>query len=145
MLGKLKELREYEGYTQEYVANYLKVERSTYASWEIERDTIPLRKLNDLANLYHTTLDYLVGNSPTMEEVKEIQSIDTKFVSKNLKDFRTSKHLTQKEFAKKITTSQPNIHKYENNKCLITTNYALEFSKQYNYSLDTLVGRKKGN
>ena len=50
MLEKLKELREYEGYTQEEIATFLKVVRSTYAGWESGKDIIPLSKLNDLAN-----------------------------------------------------------------------------------------------
>lgn len=145
MLDKLKELREYEGLTQEEVAKILHVKRSTYAGWESGKDIIPLRKLNDLANFYHTSLDYLIGKTLTKEEVIEMQKINSKVVAKNLKDFRKSQNLTQQEFAEKITTSQPNIYKYENDKCLITTTYALEFSKQYNYSLDDLVGRKKNN
>lgn len=145
MLEKLKELREYEGLTQSDIAKYIHVKRSTYAGWESGKDIIPLQKLNDLANFYHTSLDYLIGKSPAMEEIKLIQSIDIKIVSKNLKNFRESKNLTQKEFAKKITTSQANIHKYENEKCLITTTYALEFVNQFNCSLDELVGRKKNN
>lgn len=145
MFGKLKELREYEGYTQEDIAKVLKVKRSTYAGWESGKDIIPFRKLHILANFYHTTMDYLVGNSPTRKEVLEIQTMNTEVVSNNLKEFRKLKGLTQKEFAKKIKTSQSNIHKYENNKCLITTNYVLEFSKQYNYSLDELIEDKKNN
>ena len=103
----------------------------------------PLNRLNELANLYHTSLDYLIGYSPTKEQVLEIQKINKQEVSSNLKKFRKEKNLTQKKLAEKLNTSQSNIHKYENNKCLITTTYALEFTKQYNYSLDKLVGRKK--
>lgn len=145
MFGKLRELREYEGYTQKDIAKVLKVKRATYAGWESGKDIIPFRKLSILANFYQTTMDYLVGNSPTKEEVLNLRNIDTKIVSENLKEFRKSKGLTQREFAEKITTSQSNIHKYENNKSLITTIYALEFSKQYNYSLDKLIERKKNN
>lgn len=142
MFGKLKELREYEGYTQEEITKVLKVKRSTYAGWESEKDIIPFRKLHILANLYHTTMDYLIGNSPTREEVAILQSLNSKVVAENLKEFRKSNGLTQKELADKLKTSQSNIHKYENNKCLITTNYALEFSKQYHYSLDKLIRKK---
>lgn len=143
MLERLKEMREYEGLTQQEVAKVLKVARSTYAGWEIGKDVIPLKKLNDLANFYHTSLDFLIGKSPTMEEVKEIQKIQTATVSQNLKEFRETKHLTQKQFADVLTTSQSNIHKYENEKGLITTYYALEFCKHYDYSLDELIGRHK--
>ncbi len=145
MLEKLKELREYEGYTQKDIATFLKVVRSTYAGWESGKDIIPLSKLNDLANFYHTSLDYLVGNTPTLEMIQEIQKINSETVANNLKKFREENRLTQKNVADTINSSQSNIHKYENNKSLITTTYAMEFSKQYNYSLDDLVGRKKNN
>lgn len=143
MLDKLKEIREYEGLTQQEVAEKLQVKRSTYAGWENGKDIIPLERLNELANLYHTSLDYLIGNSPTKEQVLEIQKINRVEFSQNLKNFRKEKHLTQEKLAEKLKTSQANIHKYETNKSLITTTYALEFSKQYHYSLDKLLGRKK--
>ena len=68
--------------------------------------------------------------------------IDINQVASNLKKFRKEKHLTQQDVAKALQTTQSNIHKYETGKCLITTMYALEFSKQFGYSLDELLGRK---
>ncbi len=145
MLEKLKELREYEGYTQEEIAHILNVKRATYAGWESGKDFIPIPKLNELANFYHTSLDYLIGKSPTKEEILEIQKLDKTVFAKNLKEFRKEKHLTQQKLAKTLKMSQSNINKYEHAKGLITTIYALEFVKQYAYSLDQLVGRKKNN
>ncbi len=143
MFEKLKELREYEGLKQREIAEILHVKRSTYAGYENGKDIIPLEKLNDLANFYHTSLDYLIGNTPTKEQVMEIQRINLIEVSKNIKTFRKENHLTQEKLAQKLNCSQSSIHKYENEKCLITTSYALEFTKQYHYSLDKLLGRKK--
>lgn len=145
MFEKLKELREYEGLTQKDIAKILNVSRSTYAGWECGKDIIPLQRLNELANFYHTTLDYLVGNSPTPELVEKMHKIDAKQVSKNLREFREKRNITQEEFALSINSSQASVHKYETGKTLITTSYALEFSKHYHYSLDELVGRKKNN
>jgi transcriptional regulator with XRE-family HTH domain len=142
MFEKLKEIREYEGLTQKEVAKYLGVKRATYAGWECGKDIIPLRKLNEFANLFHVSLDYIVGTSPNIVFVKNINDIDKMKVANNIKDVRIKNHLTQNEFAKSINTSQANIHKYETGKSLITTTYALEFSKQYNYSLDKLIGKK---
>ena len=50
--------------------------------------------------------------------------------------------MTQEQVAKALQTTQSNIHKYETGKCLITTMYALEFSKQFSYPLDKLLNRK---
>lgn len=142
MFEKLKEIREYEGLTQNEVAKRLHVTRATYAGWECGKDIIPLRKLNDFANLFHVSLDYLVGSAPDIKIINNSQTIDTEIVANNLKSFRLKHKLSQKKMADSINTSQSNIHKYETGKALITTAYALEFSKQYNYSLDKLVGRK---
>ena len=145
MFGKLKEIREYEGYTQKEVAQMLNVKRSTYAGWECGKDIIPLRKLYEFAHIFHLSLDYIMGESPNIPIEKDAKEIDLQTVAKNLKEFRLKEQISQKEFAKSIHTSQTSIHKYENGKSLITTTYALEFSKQYKYSLDKLVGRKKNN
>lgn len=142
MFEKLKEIREYEGLTQKEVAKRLHVTRATYAGWECGKDIIPLRKLNDFANLFHVSLDYLVGSDSEETYIPSSFTIDSQLVADHLKDFRLSHNLSQKEMAQSINTSQSNIHKYETGKTLITTVYALEFSKHYDYSLDKLVGRK---
>jgi transcriptional regulator with XRE-family HTH domain len=80
-----------------------------------------------------------VGNHPDIVFKNEVKEIDKNIVASNLKNFRLDNHLTQNELADAINTSQANIHKYEAGKTLITTTYALEFSKQYNYSLDKLI------
>ena len=125
MFEKLKEIREYEGLTQNEVAKRLNVKRATYAGWECGKDIIPLRKLNEFANVFNVSLDYLVGNAPDIKIVTAKQDIDTQVVANNLKDFRTKQNLSQKKMADSINTSQSNIHKYETGKTLITTFYAL--------------------
>lgn len=145
MFIKLKEIREIEGLKHKDIALMLHVKRPTYTGWETGKDPIPLTKLNEFANLFHVSLDYLVGNSPKIRYMNTNHAIDKNLVANNLKQFRKKKHLSQKKLAEAINTSQPNIHKYETGKSLITTYYALEFSKKFDYSLDELLGRNKNN
>ena len=142
MFKRIKELREYEGLTQKEIAKQLNVSRSTYGGWESGKDMIPLGKLNELANFFHVTLDSLIGTSSEIEYEDNPNSLNRATISNNIKALRMSNNLSQEEFAKSINTSQSNIHKYESGKSLITTYYALELSRQYNYSLDKLTGRK---
>ncbi len=140
---RLKERRSYEGYTQQNVADILQVQRATYAGWETGKDIMPLRQLYKIANSYQISLDYLTGLSDNDTKMKsKSKTIDITKVAENLKNFRKKKHLTQEQVAKALQTTQSNIHKYETGKCLITTMYALEFAKQFSYSLDELLGRK---
>ncbi len=143
MFDKLKELRDYEDKTQKEAAHILNVTRATYAGWECGKDIIPLPKLNELANFYGVTLDYIVGLSDTPERRKKKVEINSLAVSDNIKMIRLKHHLSQKDFGNALKTSQSNIHKYENGKSLITTMYAIEIAKNYNYSLEDLIQKTK--
>ena len=141
---RLKEIRTYEGLTQQNIADILNVKRATYAGWETGKDIMPLRQLNKVANNYQISLDYLTGLSDNDQKMKSKlnDEINVETVAKNLKQYRKENHLTQTDVAEALQTTQSNIHKYETGKCLITTMYALEFAKQFSYSLDEFLGRK---
>ena len=143
MFPRLKELRNYEGYTQKDISEFLKVQRATYAGWECGKDIIPLKRLYMLANHYQVNMDYMLGISDKQEKVKSKAINDYQLVADNFKKFRKEHKLTQKQIADTLQTTQSNIHKYETGKCLITTMYAVEFAKNYNCSLDMLFNRKK--
>lgn len=141
---RLRELRDSIGATQQNIADVLNVQRATYAGWETGKDIMPLRQLNKVANNYKISLDYLTGlsddNSPLCSKIGDV--IDMEIVSQNMKNKRKEEHLTQKDVADALKTTQSNIHKYETGKCLITTVYAMEFAKYFSCSLDELIGRK---
>ena len=139
---RLKEMRNYEGYTQQDIADILKVRRATYAGWECGKDIIPIKRIYEIANHYQVNLDYMLGITDHEEKIKNKNKLDTLKVANNLKKLRQKLKLTQKDVAKALNTTQSNIHKYETGKCLITTMYAIQFAKKYNCSLDELFGRK---
>ncbi len=141
MYTKMKEMREYEGLTQSDVANTLGVVRSTYAGYESGKDIIPLTKLFLFAKNFKVTMGFLVGWEDN-KIVTNYKEIDRDIIAYNLKKTREKNHLTQKQMAEILKTSQANIHKYETGKSLITTTYALEFAKQFNYSIDDFVTKK---
>lgn len=57
----LKNLRNYHGYTQEDVAEYLKVSRQAVAKWEKGESMPDIENCMALANLYNVTIDNLVN------------------------------------------------------------------------------------
>ena len=58
---RLKALREAREWSQADVANLIGVGRTTYLKYE-NGENKPVRKLNELANLFNVSIDYLLGN-----------------------------------------------------------------------------------
>lgn len=74
---RLKELRNARGLYQKAVAEFLQVDRTTYAKYETGDSEPPLAALIALADFYGVTLDYLAGRdnvkmSPEAAEILEI-------------------------------------------------------------------------
>lgn len=63
---RLRELRQENGFTQEYVARYLSVQQNTYSQYETQKRDIPLESLVMLATLYQTSTDYILGIADDM-------------------------------------------------------------------------------
>lgn len=141
MFENMKEMRTKDILTHEEIAKVLNVDRSTYNGYEINKDFIPFKKLNDLANYHKVTIDYLVGLKAYQKREKEIQ-LDPQIVAENIKLLRKAKDLTQKEMAADLKLSQSSICHYEKGR-LITTMNAIELAKKYNYSLDDLIQKTK--
>lgn len=58
---KIRELREDHELTQKQVAEYLKIRQNTYSQYETGQRQLPLECLIALAQLYHTSTDYILG------------------------------------------------------------------------------------
>ena len=59
-INRLRQIREDHDFKQIYVAKILKVTQAQYSRYEQGLNVIPIEKLNVLANLYNTSIDYLV-------------------------------------------------------------------------------------
>ena len=59
----VKEIREEKELTKRKLASALHVSDSIYARWENAKDTMPTRRIYQLANYYQINADYLLGLS----------------------------------------------------------------------------------
>lgn len=64
---KLRELRMALGYSQNFVADSLKIARSTYVKYETGSSK-PTRKLKEIAAFYGVSTDYILGVEPERGE-----------------------------------------------------------------------------
>lgn len=64
----IRKLRTENGYTQEYVADYLEIDKSTYAHYEAARRTPDIKKLRKLAELYGLKDELLGARLPIIAQ-----------------------------------------------------------------------------
>lgn len=81
---KIKQLR--NKLTQEELASILQVDRSTLASWEINRREPDIRTLCRLAAFFKVSVDWLVGHTP---DRSSSSTLGTGLLQENTASYRT--------------------------------------------------------
>ena len=67
---RIRDLREDSDYTQQEIADQLFLTRSVYRRYELGDREIPVWALIQLADLYGTSTDYILGRTDRREPVK---------------------------------------------------------------------------
>ena len=137
---RLSDLRTDKDLKHKDIANILNIKKNTYTQWEIGRNDIPILKLNELANFYKVSLDYLLGISDINTKT-ENSDINFDLLCTRLKSLRKEKNLTQSQLGKEVGFHQRTYSHYEDGSNKPTTFKLLYIAKYYDVSFDYLVGR----
>lgn len=62
-IRRLRDLREDHDKKQQEIADFLKIQQTVYSRYERGFQTIPLEHLCALADLYHVSIDYILGRT----------------------------------------------------------------------------------
>lgn len=138
---RIRYIREEYELTQEEMANILNVKRSAYSLWEINKNIIPLIKLNDYCNKFQLSLDYISKLSDVKHKELNYCDLDINEIGKKLKLIRKEQKLTQEKLAKIFNTTHSAISAYENGVTIIPTIFLIEFARISNVSLDWFCGK----
>ena len=63
MYKRIRDLREDNDLTQQQMADKLFINRRTYSSYEVGSRSIPIEILSKIADIFDTSIDYLVGRT----------------------------------------------------------------------------------
>jgi transcriptional regulator with XRE-family HTH domain len=63
MYERIRNMREDKDLTQAQIAEYLSIHQTTYSDYELGNLNIPVPVLDKLANLFETSIDYLVNRT----------------------------------------------------------------------------------
>ena len=69
LAARLRESREYLGLSQESVAEHLGVPRASVSAMEAGKRKVSSMELRDLARLYRTSLEHLLGEEPEHDPI----------------------------------------------------------------------------
>ncbi len=139
--NKMKELREYEGLSQREVAEAIGISRSAYNQFEKQYDIIPIKRLNQIANFFDVSIDYLFGLTKTRNYLNSNKNIDINISSKRLKNLRKENNLTQEKLKDYLNASVSVIVHHENKRTIIGTPFLYTICKKFKISADYLLGR----
>ncbi len=137
----IKKLRDDKQKTQQDIADVLGIARQTYNHYELQENIIPLKHLNNLANYYDVSIDYLFGLNDLKQYPNHSNEIDIMKSQIRLKEFRKDYKLTQVKLANILNTFHTVIVDYEHGKNLIATPFLYTICKKYNISADYLLGK----
>ena len=137
---KLFELREYNNLTQKAVGEILGVRQQTYAEWEKGKKIIPLKHLVTLAIFYKVSIDYLTGLSRNKKVFYTYKTLNKEEIGKRIVYVRNLYNIKQKDLAKILNTSPSTVCAYEKGNTLILTAFLYQIAREYNISIDWLIG-----
>lgn len=138
---RLKDIREEKELKQFTVGKLLGVSRGTYSLWELEKDPIPIKRLNDFCNICNCSIDYALGFTNITNYKNTKKNIDINLSSTRLKNIRKEHKHTQDYVAKKLSINRSLISKYESGNTIISTTFLIEYVKLYHISSDYLLGK----
>ena len=135
-------LREEFEYTQQFVADYLKCKRTTYASWETGHIILPLDVANKLAMLYNVPISFILGTGTIKYPNKKIKEIDYIYLRNKLRELKDKNKDSFEKISKYIDTNRSTTNRYFNGKIKIPTDKLILLCEFYNIEIDDLCGTK---
>ena len=138
---RIKDLREDHDYTQDYIANYLETNRSSYANWESGDNLIPLDKLDMLSVFYNVPFSYLLGIKNKFDKNIKIKKIDYNKLLENLNNYRNELNLTYQQIADYLKVSKATAFKYYNDQLTIPTDALVLLGELNKCDIDELCNK----
>ena len=136
----LENLRNELNLTKKELANILGVSNSIYARWEKNTDSIPTRRLIQIANYFNVNIDYILNLTNNKIAIKS-NTINYDLIAKRTRELRIDLNMTLREIATFLNTTSSTWSAYETGKTVILSSFLTQICKKYKYSADWILGR----
>ena len=139
---RIQHLREEFEYTQEFVAEYLECNRSTYANWETGNIILPLDIASKLAILYNVPLSFILGVGTIHSVEEHIKPINYEYLRNRLRELKVKYNNSYDDISRYIDTNRSTTNRYFNGKINIPTDKLILLCEFFNVDVDDLCGTK---
>lgn len=132
--NKIKTLREQKGLSQKELASLLNISQAAVSQFENGSSPPKITTLEKIALVLNASIQELLG----WNETQSIQENSSNLADKIYK-LRTDHHLSQKEFAIKINTSQSAVNYWENGKRQPRIEHLQKISTAFNVPIGEFI------
>lgn len=141
-IQRLNKLREEKEYTQQFVADKLGINRSTYANWESGNIILPLDIADKLSLLYDVPLSYILGVGTIRLVDNKIKPINYDVLRSNLNELKDSSNQSFEVIGKYINVDRSTCSRYFNGQIkIIPTDKLILLCELYNSDIDKICGK----
>ncbi len=138
---QIKYIRETYDTTQQELAKYLKLSKSSISHYEKNDRDIPMRNLSKISDYYNLSIDYILGITSIKKYNDLKKGIHLPTAGNRLKEICEDLKYSNVKLAKELNTTESNIRKYKTGQTLILTAFALQLNQKHNYSIDWIIGK----
>ncbi len=150
-MNKIRELRKQFNYTQTELAEFCNTTTSNVSGWELNKWEPDNKSLIILANIFNTTVDYLIGreefttnklSESTTDIYDNIKLKTTINFSLRLKELREQKGKSQAQLANEIGVSLGCVGMWESTQQVPPAKRLLQLADYFGVTVDYLIGRE---
>lgn len=140
-LIRLRQLRKFNNYTTDEVANLLGITRTAYVNYESGIRKPNIDKFIMLSKIYNTSVDYLLGLTNIDNNKTFVDNTLANNFSERLKIIRKNMGLKQQDVADMLQMDRSSYAGYEIGKSKPPLEKLIEIANYFNVPLDYLTGR----
>lgn len=137
---RIGDLRIDNDLTQNKMADILNVSRNTYSKWELGYNNIPLEMLDKFASYFNVSIDYITALTDK-KSICTSSPYNKEILRQRLIEIRKEKTVSQQELCLTLNFKQTTYSGYENGHATIPFDKLYLFAKNFNVSIDYLMGR----
>lgn len=138
---RIKFTREESDLTQREIASILNIKRGIYTAMENGQVSFSLEKIEELADYYNLSIDYLVGLTNTKRYTINPKKANLNDLGKKIRKVRKKIRQSQENFATDLNMKQPSYGAYESGRTAIKLDKLYILAKTYGFSIDKLLGK----